>query len=92
MVMAEPMIFGVWQRNGRNLMRGGNASSSLDLHPRLRWDNDVSLSSPVVNGTWITVAAIKAMVAHGRSHDDIIRHNPELEPDDIRAALEYAAA
>ena len=34
---------------------------------------------------------ILGMLAEGVSHDEILRDFPYLEPDDIRAALAYAA-
>ena len=34
---------------------------------------------------------ILGMLAEGVSHDDLLRDFPYLEPDDIKAALAYAA-
>jgi uncharacterized protein (DUF433 family) len=39
----------------------------------------------------IRVTDILGMLAEGVSQDDILRDFPYLEPDDIRAALAYAA-
>ena len=40
----------------------------------------------------MSVAQVVNLVAHGMSQSEIIREYPELEAEDIRQALEYAAA
>jgi hypothetical protein len=59
---------------------------------RLRFDNDVSPDSPVVEGTWITVAQVVSLVVDGWTSWDILRAHPELAEDDIVVCLAYAAA
>ena len=61
-------------------------------HGRLTYDLDVSEASPVVRGTWVTVAHIVSCVVDGSSWDDILRMHPELDEADIRAALTFAIA
>jgi Protein of unknown function (DUF433) len=39
----------------------------------------------------VTVGMIVGMVAAGHSREEILRLYPYLEPEDIQAALEYAA-
>ena len=46
---------------------------------------------PCVRGLRIPVATIVGLVAEGQSRDEILRLYPDLEPDDVRQALEYAA-
>jgi uncharacterized protein (DUF433 family) len=46
---------------------------------------------PCIRGTRVTVGTIVGLLAAGRSHEDVLRAYPYLEPDDIRAALSYAA-
>jgi uncharacterized protein (DUF433 family) len=46
---------------------------------------------PCVRGLRIPVATVVAMVADGMSEDDILAAYPDLERDDIREALRYAA-
>jgi uncharacterized protein (DUF433 family) len=46
---------------------------------------------PCIRGLRIPVATIVAMVADGMSHEEILRAYPDLEPEDIREALHYAA-
>lgn len=47
---------------------------------------------PCIRGMRITVYDILGWLAAGQSWDEIREDFPELSTDDIRAALEYAAA
>jgi uncharacterized protein (DUF433 family) len=46
---------------------------------------------PCVRGMRMTVGTILGLLASGRSEEEILEAYPYLEPDDIRAALSYAA-
>ena len=46
---------------------------------------------PCIRGLRVTVGTIAGLVAAGRSRDEILRLYPYLEPEDITAALSYAA-
>ena len=46
---------------------------------------------PCIRGLRIPASEILGLLAHGLSHDQILKQLPLLEPDDILAALEYAA-
>jgi uncharacterized protein (DUF433 family) len=45
----------------------------------------------IIRGTRTTVADILSLLASGASESEILEDFPWLKPDDIRAALEYAA-
>ena len=62
------------------------------FYGRLAFDSEVSDASPVIRGTWVTVAHIVSLIVDGWSWGDIIRAHPELTEDDIRAAIAYAVA
>ena len=47
--------------------------------------------APCIRALRIPVATIVAMVADGMADDEILRHYPDLEREDIREALRYAA-
>ena len=47
---------------------------------------------PCIRGTRITVSAVLGQLAAGQSIDDILADYPQLEREDVLAALEYAAA
>jgi len=46
---------------------------------------------PCIRGMRIRVSDILEMLANGIGEDEILRDFPDLEPDDIRASLAYAA-
>jgi uncharacterized protein (DUF433 family) len=46
---------------------------------------------PCVRGLRIPVASVVSMTADGMSREEILRAYPNLEPDDIRESLQYAA-
>ncbi len=46
---------------------------------------------PCIRGLRIPVATVVAMVAEGMSEDEILAAYPDLERDDIREALHFAA-
>jgi uncharacterized protein (DUF433 family) len=46
---------------------------------------------PCIRGLRIPVATVVGMVADGMSEEEILKAYPDLEPDDIREALHYAA-
>ncbi|GAC1466655.1 MAG: hypothetical protein NVSMB9_07440 [Isosphaeraceae bacterium] len=56
---------------------------------RLIFDFNVSDTSPVVKGTWVTVGHVVSLIVDGWSWSDILRSHPELTEDDIRACLSY---
>jgi uncharacterized protein (DUF433 family) len=47
---------------------------------------------PCIRGLRIPVATVIGQLAAGRTTVEILDDFPDLEPDDITAALEYAAA
>ena len=46
---------------------------------------------PCIRGFRLPVATIVEMVAEGMGDEEILRAYPDLEPEDIREALRYAA-
>jgi uncharacterized protein (DUF433 family) len=47
---------------------------------------------PCIRGTRITVSAVLGQLAAGQSIDDLLADYPQLEREDVLAALEFAAA
>jgi uncharacterized protein (DUF433 family) len=62
-----------------------------ELLQRIRTDPTVMVGKPAIRGTRISVELILRMLAQGIPENDILREYPRLQPDDIRAALAYAA-
>jgi uncharacterized protein (DUF433 family) len=58
---------------------------------RITVDPKVMAGKPVIRGTRVPVELIVRMLAQGISEGDILQEYPRLQPEDIRAALTYAA-
>ena len=54
-------------------------------------DPSVCSGKPVIRGTRIMVRNILGMAAGNHTVERILEAYPELTPEDVRAALEYAA-
>lgn len=58
---------------------------------RITVNPKVCLGQPTIRGMRITVSVILKMLAAGKSVQDILEAYPELEVEDVRQAIEYAA-
>jgi uncharacterized protein (DUF433 family) len=58
---------------------------------RITVDPEVLVGKPTIRGLRITVEQILRALSAGVSKEDLLRDYPELEDEDIRAALAYAA-
>lgn len=63
----------------------------MDLLQRITRDPAVMGGRPCIRGMRVTVGAILGLLAAGRTHEEVLRAYPYLQPEDIRAALSYAA-
>jgi uncharacterized protein (DUF433 family) len=61
------------------------------LLDRISIDTNVCFGKPCIRGTRIWVSLILDFLANGMSEAEILDAYPQLKPDDIRAALAYAA-
>ncbi len=61
------------------------------LKNRIHSDPRIMLGKPVIKGTRITVEQILRKLAGGMSVAEIAADHPNLTPDDVYAAAEYAA-
>ena len=59
---------------------------------RITVEPDKLEGRPCIRGLRITVETVVRLVAAGWTSPEILDEHPDLEPDDIREALEYAAA
>ena len=59
---------------------------------RITVDPDQMGGVPCIRGLRIPVATVVAMLADGMKEAEILEKYPDLEPEDIREALHYAAA
>jgi uncharacterized protein (DUF433 family) len=60
--------------------------------PRVIADHRIMGGVPCIRGTRIPVATIVGLVAQERSVEEIVADYPQLSGEDVRAALEFAAA
>jgi uncharacterized protein (DUF433 family) len=58
---------------------------------RISIDPQVCFGKPCIKGTRIWVSLILDFLASGETEAQIIAAYPQLQPEDIRAALAYAA-
>lgn len=65
---------------------------TMSFEDRISIDPDIRGGKPCVKGTRITVYDILEYLAGGMSEERILEDFPALGSDDIRAALEFAAA
>jgi uncharacterized protein (DUF433 family) len=61
------------------------------LLDRISIDPNVCFGKPCIKGTRIWVSLILDFLANGDTAEDIQQAYPQLQPDDIRAVLAYAA-
>ena len=61
------------------------------MFDRITFDPRVLGSRACIRGMRIPVSVIVGQVAHGASEEEILADYPDLEPEDVRQALEYAA-
>ncbi len=59
---------------------------------RISVDPAVCFGKPCIRGTRIWVSLILDLLASGMSNEEVIAEYPQLEKDDILAALAYGAA
>lgn len=63
----------------------------MDILERITHNPAVMGGRPCIRGQRVTVGTIVGLLAAGRSQEEVLKAYPYIEPDDIRAALAYAA-
>jgi len=58
---------------------------------RITFDPAVMGGKPCIRGMRVTVGTIVGLLAAGRSREEVLRAYPYLQPEDLAAALAYAA-
>ena len=64
----------------------------MNYRDRIAIDPAIRSGKPCIRGTRITVYDILEYLAGGMSEDQVLRDFPALASEDVRAALEFAAA
>ena len=61
-----------------------------ELLKRITFDKDILCGKPLIRGLRISVEMVLELLAKGVTQQEILEDYPELESDDIKAALIYA--
>jgi len=62
------------------------------FNERIVRDSEICGGEPVFKGTRVTLRTVLASLADGDSVEDVLRAFPALKPEDVRAAIVFAAA
>ena len=65
---------------------------SRNYEERIIRDRKICGGEPVFKGTRVTLRTVLASLADGDSAEDILSDFPSLKPEDIQAAIAFAAA
>ena len=65
---------------------------SMPCFDRITWNPNQMNGQPCVRGMRLTVRRVVEAVAIYPDRDELFRNYPELEPEDVRQALAFAAA
>ncbi len=63
----------------------------MSINQRITIDSQICHGKPCIRGKRYPVTMILELLAAGMSHQEILSDYPDLEEDDIRACLQYAA-
>lgn len=63
----------------------------MNDNPRITIDPNICHGKPCIRGLRYPVTMILELLAAGMSHAEILADYPDLEEEDIRACLQYAA-
>lgn len=72
-------------------MKRNKKMQEQEILQRISSDPDICHGKPCIKGTRIPVYLIVSLVAEGESVESIIQDYPSLTPEDIKAAIHYAA-
>jgi uncharacterized protein (DUF433 family) len=63
----------------------------MEMLERITFDPKIMGGRACIRGMRIPVSVIVGQIAHGATVDEILADYPDLEPEDVQEALEYAA-
>jgi uncharacterized protein (DUF433 family) len=63
----------------------------MEMFERITFDPQIMGGRACIRGMRIPVSVIVGQIAHGATLDEILADYPDLEPEDVQQALEYAA-
>ena len=63
----------------------------METLDRITFDPQIMGGRACIRGMRIPVSVIVGQIAHGATMDEILADYPDLEPEDVRRAIAYAA-
>ena len=63
----------------------------MTMFERITFDPEIMGGRACIRGMRIPVSVIVSQLAHGASADEILKEYPDLEREDVRQAMKYAA-
>lgn len=63
----------------------------METLDRITFDSQIMGGRACIRGMRIPVSVIVGQLAHGATMEEILADYPDLEPEDVRQALRYAA-
>jgi len=61
------------------------------MFDRITFDPKILRGRACIRGLRIPVSVIVRQIAHGATHEELLKEYPDLEPADLCQAMEYAA-
>ena len=68
-----------------------HVDTAMSTSNRIEINPEIMLGKPVIRGTRITVELVLRKLSEGATDADLIEAYPHLTPEDIKAAIAYAA-
>lgn len=63
----------------------------MKIFSRITFDRNIMGGQACIRGMRLPVSLVINLMAHGMTPDEIIEEYPDLEPEDIKESLQYAA-
>jgi len=61
------------------------------MFERITFDSEILGGRACIRGMRVPVSVVVGQIAHGATTDEVLADYPDLEREDIRQAMEYAA-
>ena len=61
------------------------------MFERITFDQEIMGGRACIRGMRIPVSVIVGQLAHGARMDEVLSEYPDLQPEDVQQALQYAA-
>jgi uncharacterized protein (DUF433 family) len=92
--LPKPAFFGAILKSAGPLypVRRGIGKALMNYKERIVRDAKICGGEPVFKGTRVTLRTILASLAGGDSPETILAAFPSLKPEDVQAAISFAAA